>query len=277
MELFVSAGVPAAAVQRHIDDGHVKFQIARYVLEDLDKRGVAGREVQGQIVEAILGLDGPADDIADPTAARKSLENLRRAAGKERPSSSAQAQEATIAARKQREKLQRRTAERQAEKVRALQQAFATLAAMSDRQERGYAFERFLKDLFHASDLDYRGSYKTGVEQIDGAFKHAGRDFLVEARWRELPPASNDLYVFAKKVEGKLQGTLGLMISMIPPRPEVLGEVAKVTRSVLLMDGSDLALILEGRLTLSDALEFKRQRAAQEGVLFSSLSGAHAT
>jgi hypothetical protein len=62
---------------------------------------------------------------------------------------------------------------------------------------------------------------------------------------------------------------------MVPPREEVLVDVAKASRNVLIMDGSDLALILEGRLTLPEVLEFKRGRAAQEGILFSSLAQAH--
>lgn len=275
VELFASAGVPQAAVQRYVDQEHVKFQIARYVLEDLDKRGSSGHRVQGQIVDAMLGLDGPADDVADKAEAKKALDALRKAAGRSSPSGAAEQRAAAVAARKQRETLQRRAAEVQAEKVRALREDFAKLAGMSDKQERGYAFERFLGALFKASDLDYRGSYKAGVHQIDGAFKHGGRDFLVEARWREEPPATNDLYTFALKATSKLDGTLGLFITMIPPRKEVLAEVAKATRNVLIMDGGDLALILEGRLTLSEALEFKRRRAAQEGILFSSLAEAH--
>lgn len=114
-----------------------------------------------------------------------------------------------------------------------------------------------------------------GAQQIDGAFKHGGRDYLVEARWREEPPAANDLFTFAMKATGKLDGTLGLFITMVPPREEVLVDVAKASRNVLIMDGGDLALILGGRLTLPEALEFKRRRAAQEGILFSSLAQAH--
>jgi hypothetical protein len=275
VELFASAGVPRPDVQRYVDQELPKFQIARYVLEDLDKRGATGHRVQAQIVDAMLGLDGAADDGADNAAARKALEALRQAAGRTAPSTASQQQTAAVAARKQRETLQRRAAEHQAEKVRALNEAFVALAGMEDKQERGYAFERFLGDLFKASDLDYRGSYRVGAQQIDGAFKHGGRDFLVEARWREAPPATNDLYTFAGKVASKLQGTLGLFITMVPPRAEVLTDLAKSSRSVLVMDGTDLALILEGRLTLPEALEFKRRRAAHEGILFSSLAEAH--
>lgn len=267
LELFASAGVPPATVQRYIDEGHVKFQIGRSVLDDLDQRGTQGRRIQDQIVEALLGLDGPADDLADPKQAKEALEKLRRAAGKR----AHHAHAAAATARQNRLDLQRRATERQAEKIEALRERFAEIAAIHDRQERGYAFEPFLRDLFHAYDLDYRSSYRVGLEQIDGAFRHAGRDFLVEARWRELAPSSNDIFNFAMKVQGKLQGTLGLMITMVPPRPDVLEHVATRTRSVLVMDGCDVALILEGQVSLPEALDYKRQRAAQEGVLFASL------
>lgn len=272
LELFVAAGVPAPMVQRYIDEGHVKFQVARYVLEDLDKRGAEGRRVQDQIVEALLGLDGPADDGADPDDAREGLKGLRDAAGKRVPESTDQRREAATAARRTRAELQRRAAARQAGKIEELRERFARITAIRDKQERGYALEAFIRDLFHACDLDYRGSYRVGVEQIDGAFRHAGRDFLVEARWRELPPSASDLLAFAAKVEGKLEGTLGLVITMVPPRPEVVEHVAARTRSVLIMDGFDLALILEGQLPLPEALEYKRQRAAQEGLLFARLA-----
>jgi hypothetical protein len=37
------------------------------------------------------------------------------------------------------------------------------------------------------------------------------------------------------------------------------------------MDGRDLALILEGQVTLLEALDLKSRRAAQEGTLFTRL------
>jgi hypothetical protein len=262
-------------VQRYIDEGHVKFQIGRHLLDDLDQRGAHGRRVQEQIIDALLGLDGPADDLADPKEAKEALERLRRAAGKRAPDAR-QAQEVAAAARRNRSDLQRRAAERQAKKIQALRARFAEIAAIRDRQARGYAFEPFLRDLFHAYDLDYRSSYKVGLEQIDGAFRHSGRDFLVEARWRELAPSPTDLFSFAMKVEGKLQGTLGLMITMVSPRPDVLEHIAERTRSVLVMDGRDVALVLEGQVSLPEALDYKRQQAAQEGILFASLMPAQA-
>jgi hypothetical protein len=154
-----------------------------------------------------------------------------------------------------------------------LRSRFFELEREADPQRRGYAFEKFLVDLFRAFDIEYRSAYRTGVEQIDGAFHHGGRDYLVEAKWQKLPPDTNDLFDFAMKVSGKLDGTLGLVISMLAPRQEILDHVSRRTRSVLIMDGRDLALILEGQVGLPDALDLKSRRAAQEGLLFTSLDG----
>jgi hypothetical protein len=74
-------------------------------------------------------------------------------------------------------------------------------------------------------------------------------------------------------VTGKLEGTLGLVITMVPPAREILEHVSKQCRCVIVMDGSDLAHILEGRVSLPEALDMKSRRAAQEGVLFAPLGG----
>ena len=54
-------------------------------------------------------------------------------------------------------------------------------------------------------------------------------------------------------------------------RMEVLQEAANLLNLVL-MDGQDLALILEGRVSLREALRMKLDRAAQQGILFYSLA-----
>ncbi len=54
---------------------------------------------------------------------------------------------------------------------------------------------------------------------------------------------------------------------------EVLAEAGALLNLVL-MDGQDLALILEGRISLREALRTKLDRAAQQGILFYPL-GQH--
>lgn len=270
VQLFVSSGVPEPAVSRYVDQGLAKFKIARAVLDDLDRRGAAGHRVQWQVVDSLLELNGPADNDADLKAANAALATLRDAVGPHRAPPNTADAEST--GRKKRSELQRLARERQAEVMAGLRTRFLELENERDTRKRGFAFERFLADLFRAFGIEYRSSYRAGVEQIDGAFNFGGRDYLVEARWRKLAPDANDLFDFAMKVSGKLDGTLGLVISMLAPAPRILEHVSKQSRRVLIMDGRDLALILEGQVTLPDAIEMKSRRAAQEGVLFASLA-----
>lgn len=268
IQLFVSAGVPEPAVSRY--RGEVKYVMARSVLADLDDRGATGRRVQWQIVDNMLGLTGPADGDADPEAARAALRALREAVG-QRSAVSSDRDDADARSRRRRAELERQARERQREMIAALRRRFLELETERDPRKRGFAFERFLGDLFRAFEIEYRGSYRVGVEQIDGAFRYGGRDYLVEARWRKLPPDTNDLFDFAMKVSGKLDGTLGLIITMVAPSQDILDHVSRQSRRVLVMDGADLAAVLEGRVTLPEALDMKSRRAAQEGVLFARL------
>ena len=49
-------------------------------------------------------------------------------------------------------------------------------------QKRGYAFERFLKDLFDAYRLSARASFRIAGEQIDGIFVLGNDIYLLEAK-----------------------------------------------------------------------------------------------
>ena len=185
-----------------------------------------------------------------------------------------------IRARRKRRALEEAARKANADKKAQLRDAFADLSSSSSTrtpQQRGYAFEEFLRELFASERLPYRASYRVGtVGQIDGAFKLDSHDYLVEARWRQEPPAINDVFTFAQKVEGKFVDTRGLLISMLPPRPEVVEQLRRITKRVLIMDGQDLAVIVQGLLTLRDALELKADKAHHEGVLFHPLAGPRA-
>ena len=50
-------------------------------------------------------------------------------------------------------------------------------------QARGYAFERFLRDLFDANGLSPRASFRLVGEQIDGSFELSAETYLLEAKW----------------------------------------------------------------------------------------------
>ena len=66
-----------------------------------------------------------------------------------------------------------------------LKSLFFKIAANTNFQQRGFDFEKFLKDLFLLYELDPKGSFKNYGEQIDGAFTFDGTDYLLEAKWKQ--------------------------------------------------------------------------------------------
>jgi hypothetical protein len=152
------------------------------------------------------------------------------------------------------------------------------LAALGDRllqltalkgQNRGYAFERFLADLFDIYRLDPRRSFKLVGEQIDGSFELPPETFLLEAKWQDPPVGQADLLVFAGKVEGKAQWSRGLFISYSGFTKDGLQAFARGrSTSIICMDGLDLAQVLSGRLNLIEVIQRKKRRAAETGSAF---------
>lgn len=140
------------------------------------------------------------------------------------------------------------------DQLAALHRTFLELHAESDRQKRGYAFEKLLTALFRHAELEYHGSYKTETDQVDGALTLDAFTYLIEARWRQAPAADTELGAFAHKVERRIDATRGLFISMAGFRAEAvdLYRRAKDNRLVL-VDGADLAWILEGRFDFAEA------------------------
>ena len=138
-----------------------------------------------------------------------------------------------------------------------------------DPQKRGYGLEDLLAELFEAHEIPYRRPYRTATEQIDGHFKFEEFDYLVEARWRSEPPSESDLASFKMKVDKKLEGTRGVFLSVVGFRPEVILEFTRgVSSNIILFDGSDISLILEGHISLIDALDLKIQKASQQGIIY---------
>lgn len=132
-------------------------------------------------------------------------------------------------------------------------------------QQRGYALERILYDLFELFDLDPKSPFRTDNEQIDGGFCIDNTDYILEAKWQKQATSRSDLDVFAAKIARKLDNTLGLFVSVngfeksgvqtrFGPRP-----------NFILMTGADLMMVLEGKIKLDELLRRKHRYASQTG------------
>jgi hypothetical protein len=96
---------------------------------------------------------------------------------------------------------------------RFLQDLQALSNSTDSAQSRGYAFEKYLNELFKASGLDPRRAFKIEGEQIDGSFVLRENVYLLEAKWQTAMIDKSDLVVFNNKVSSKSGFTRGLFIS----------------------------------------------------------------
>ena len=139
----------------------------------------------------------------------------------------------------------------------------------SDRlQQRGYSLEKVIRGLFDLFDLDPKASFRIVGEQIDGAFSFEGTDYLLEAKWQRAPVAAKELDGLSGKLSRKLENTLGLFLSVNGFSVDAIETHASGRRLVILMDGSDLMAVLEGRIDLVRLLLRKRRHAAETGNIY---------
>lgn len=150
------------------------------------------------------------------------------------------------------------------ERLRELKDVFYKGLTSSNRQEAGYDLENILMNLFSLSEIEYKKSYKTPTQQIDGSFSFEGFDYLVEAKWRKDQPNEGEIGSFQRKVDTKLKSTRGIFVSVNGYRNEVI-EAFNNNTNILLIDGIDLTHLLEGRIELKELLAMKIKYAAQYG------------
>lgn len=211
--VLVGCGVPGGVYDRWNSDGLSKYQIARHVLADLHEQGAAGQDTVRRVVAELANMTKPHATAPDQHAGRQAISDLK---------ALATARRVLVDPEDAQRQAHRREHERRATASQAQQQA---LAQVSDRlaaltvstenlQRRGYDLERLLADLFRVFEMDYRPSYRNTHEQVDGAFDYKSFTYLVEARWRAAAPDAGDLADVKMKVDGKLESTRGVFVSM---------------------------------------------------------------
>jgi hypothetical protein len=270
--LFISCGVPAALYERYNHADFSKPKIARAVLNDLIGMGAAGVKVQNKIVEELCRMERPHPDAVDQTKGQAALADLRREAVKEQILINPD--QAAVVERRTRADQQLRAQSLRQERLGSLRSHFFDLLrqkprTISERQQRGYALEVLLGDLFEVYDFEYRRPYRSSHEQVDGSFHFRGFTYLVEAKWQSHPPTFDDLAKFKFNVDGKMDSTRGLFVAMAGFDDNALDHLFKVARgtrnNLVLVDSQDLITIFEGRMSLTDAITAKVDAAEQEG------------
>lgn len=208
------------------------------------------------------------DGATKAAQARAAIEGLRRHGGHY-----AHLQEEKRRAARERERRMRaQEAERGVrESLDQLHTRFLRIVT-EDPQRRGYSLEQFLPQLFAVFDVDAKASFRLVGEQIDGGFTFDGLDWLFECKWQAKPVGAVELDSFGGKIQRKLDNTLGLFLSINGFSDEGIRAYSQGRSVMILMDGSDLTAVVEGRIPFDLLIRRKRAHAAQKGEIFLPVS-----
>ena len=144
----------------------------------------------------------------------------------------------------------------------------------TSKQNKGYEFEKYLRDLFDAAGLKPRESYRVKGEQIDGSIEFKGNVYLVEAKWTGGPVNRSDLVVFADKVSRKSKFTRGIFVSHSGYVENAVETYAiGKTPEIILIDMKEMTWALENGIDIEDVLSKKVRKLIEEGKIYYNIIG----
>lgn len=257
-----TAGVSEKGYARYQDQS--KYRIFRNIWDDLGHAGEKGATVRRRIIQELANIDKPEDMAPDQQGgilAIQELKRLAKGAGLLVSPEELEKKKRDEAARKRARDREDRTS-----RLLNLNAQFRGLHDEKNPQKRGYAFERLIIDTFALADLDVQSSYSTEIDQVDGAVIIDSFTYLIEAKWTSKPIPERELAGLEVKIDRRINATRGIYVSMAGFVSSVDGyRNLSHNNRLILIDGMDFALMLEGRIDVRDALQAKIRAASIQG------------
>ncbi len=261
VSFLIASGLEQRLAMKYKDE--YKFVWGKKLLGELNE-SEEGRIKIKKIITGFYQLRNlPDSQVADKEAGLSALRRLKELITENKIIIETQKTE-TVSRHKVSQEKEKILKQRQ-EKLESIKNLFFGGFSNTNRQQAGYSLEDIIKELFALSNIEYKKSYKTETQQIDGYFRFEGFDYLVEAKWRNDQPNEGEIGSFQRKVITKLESTRGLFFSINGFRDEVIKQFNGNGANIIFFTGEDLTLILEGRIELTDVLIKKIEKAAQYG------------
>ena len=187
------------------------------------------------------------------------------------------AQEAEIQDERSRKETQARFRKHQERAVQAqmtLQKLTERLGELSERlgrQKAGYDFQDWFYDLADFSEVQNKRPYVTNGRQIDGSVTVSGTTYLVELKFTTDQADCSAIDSFYKKVTTKADNTMGIMFSISGYSSVAISEASGTRTPLLLFDHGHVYLVLNGAMTLAEAINRVRRHASQTGEAYLSV------
>jgi hypothetical protein len=135
-------------------------------------------------------------------------------------------------------------------------------------QARGYAFEKYLNELFKAFRLNPHTSYRTEYDQIDGSFILDGNTILIEAKYKANPISKDDLILFSKKIELKSHYARGLFITYSLVDIKALEYFTDRSSRFVVLTIEELFIMCQNRIILQKVIQNKFRSLDERGLIY---------
>ena len=135
-------------------------------------------------------------------------------------------------------------------------------------QKRGYSVEKFFAKMARFYELKVTESFRRKGTQIDGTIKYDGENYSIEVKWHECQLSDEPLMAFCHKQETNMHGR-GIFISINGFTEGALSMLERATiKNTVLMDGEDIALILNEMISFTEMLDKKIHAAQTRGSFY---------
>jgi hypothetical protein len=261
--------VPKNIQERYPKEAYNKATKMRNVLNDLEtsKANVIIQQIMIEFSKLRNAVD---KDQLDQNKAKAKLEEFRKLLGSDSTKEDHEIEnrlkkKVTIESGLRIQELKR-------EKLRVLKKKVMDLGTFVENpQHRGFELERIFFELLDIEEFEYRKSYRTSNEQIDGSLKYEKFDYLLEIKWEAGVMKQRDFSIFDGKIKGKAQSTRGLFFAMNGFDMDVVEKLSGHEPRIILMDAQDFMAILEGRFTFADCMKLKVGALVDYGRMFEKL------
>jgi len=151
------------------------------------------------------------------------------------------------------------------EKLTEIKTEFMKISQLQPH-ERGYAFEKFLRELFEIYNFNPKPSFRTQGEQIDGSIEFDHEIYLLEAKWQDKAITEADILVLDGRVQGHSTMGRGIYITAGCFSQDGIAAYRRLRPSSIVgIDGQDLYFVLEKFLPLDEVLRFKLRKLVETG------------
>lgn len=268
---LTSCGVSNVIIKKYPRGTYTKYEIMENILNELENSDQI--DVIKNITSAFYKMNKAVDDDylkkESPNKSNKSKELLnefRELVGNDPIEQEIKKRESDVNKQKYQQKIADHKLKK--EKLSELNNSFKKMLKSTNPQQRGFDFEKLFFEILELEQFQCTRPYRHNNEQLDGWFNYEKFDYIVEIKW-EKGEAKQELFsIFDGKIRGKAQSTRGFFISVNGFCSNAINKYSGDAPRILLMDGSELAMILEERISFYDCLKSKIDAFVRKGEIF---------